>query len=199
MNAFQIPLNKNKQLLSGLALLALAAAPSSVLAQDERQAVSLPAPTGQYDVGIAVWRWVDKERGMTLEAPDGPRREIMAQLWYPADKGDAEATPYRPLSGGMFDFVTQHAVAAASFAEMEEKSELIVLCPGRGTSRHYYSSVAEDLASHGFSVFAIDSPLLGFTPYPDGRVIRADDKYRPSFELITGPYEKVDEFFESAV
>jgi dienelactone hydrolase len=75
---------------------------------------------------------------------------------------------------------------------------VVVICPGRGTSRHYYTSVAEDLASHGYAVVGIDSPHSGLVVYPGGRYVAPNPKYKPSTELMSGPYEKVDEFFSEA-
>jgi dienelactone hydrolase len=75
---------------------------------------------------------------------------------------------------------------------------VIVVCPGRGTSRHYYTTIAEDLASHGYAVIGVDSPHSGLVVYPDGRYVAPNPRYKPSAELMSGPYEKVDEFFSEA-
>ncbi len=156
--------------------------------------VALPAPTGSNAVGTLTWHWSDSER---MES-NGASREIIARLWYPAIAGQAP-TPYAPLRRDLFAHLSAHAFAGAPFATVRDPSPLALVCPGRGTNHRYYTSLAEDLASHGYAVLAVDSPTIGAAEFPDGRVIAASDRFRPSFELITGPYEKVDAFFEPAV
>ena len=48
-------------------------------------------------------------------------------------------------------------------------------------------------------MLAVDLPAIGYVEFPDGRTVDPSPDYRPSFELITGPYAKVDAFFEPAV
>lgn len=183
------------------ALAALALAPFVALAapaQEQAQPVSLPAPTGEYGVGTAVWHWIDARRADAAAGRSAPVRELMAQLWYPAASGEAEGARYRPLSAD-YAHVTAHSVAAAAFAADARPAPLIVLCPGRGTSKNFYTTLAEDLASRGYAVLALDLPAIGYVEFPDGRTVDPSPAYRPSFELITGPYEKVDAFFEPAV
>jgi dienelactone hydrolase len=102
-----------------------------------------------------------------------------------------------PLYGWHQD-VRGHSVADAPVAKTAQAMPVIVICPGRGTSRHYYTTIAEDLASHGYAVIGIDSPHSGLVVYPDGRYVAPNPKYKPSAELMSGPYEKVDEFFSEA-
>jgi len=156
--------------------------------------ISLPQPTGVFGVSTSVWHW----SGYEANAPESAL-EVVAQLWYPANIHGTLSARYRPLGGAEFRRVRQHAVGAAPFAENAAMAPVIVICPGRGTNRYNYSSIAEDLASRGFAVFAVDIPYIGYVEFPDGRIVEPSDSYRPSFELITGPYELVDKFFEPAV
>ena len=80
-----------------------------------------------------------------------------------------------------------------------ESQPVVALCPGRGTPAAMYGQLAKSLAARGLAVFAVDIPRVGDVTYPDGSRIPPDDAFRPSFELITGPYEQVDRFFEPAV
>lgn len=153
--------------------------------------IRLPAATGPHSVGTAVWHWQDRQGDALLE--------VMAQLWYPSRDTGGATTRYRPLGGQAFDRVRQHSIGNAAFASLDSAAPVILICPGRGTNRYYYTSLAEDLASRGFAVFAVDIPLTGYVEFPDGRIIEPSPAFRPSFELITGPYDKVDEFFEPAV
>lgn len=159
----------------------------------------LPTVSGQFGVGTAIWHWAEDIQQDGNDDLQSRYRELMAQLWYPTDSSSEPNARYRPLGGKAFEHILQNSVAAAPFAGSLQKAPVIVLCPGRGTNRYYYTSIAEDLASHGFAVLAIDMPGIGYVEFPDGRTIEPSNVYRPSFELITGPYEKVDEFFEPAV
>jgi dienelactone hydrolase len=181
-------------LLTALSLILLAQVQPAWSAQNDREEIGLPKITGTQAVGTAVWHWQARREGS-----DAGVIEVMAQLWYPSDVAGGSAARYRPLGGQPFDQVVQSSVGSAPFASMPDKSPVVVVCPGRGTNRYYYTSLAEDLASHGFAVFAVDIPGIGYAEFPDGRVIEPSNKYKPSFELITGPYEKVDAFFEPAV
>jgi len=78
-------------------------------------------------------------------------------------------------------------------------ASLIALCPGRGVAASSYSKLVGALVLRGFAVIAVDIPRIGRVTFPNGRSIPPSDDFRPSFELITGPYEAVDEFFEPAV
>lgn len=169
--------------------------PAVVLPEEiEPGAIQLPEVTGRHAVGTAVWHWIKRAEG-----DDAAALEVVAQLWYPGKTSNAASTRYRPLGGDAFERVRQNAIGAAPFAELPAAAPVIVLCPGRGTNRYYYTTLAEDLASRGFAVFGVDIPYIGYAEFPDGRVVEPSDIYRPSFELITGPYEKVDKFFEPAV
>lgn len=174
-------------------MLLAAGSPSAAL--DDADAVTLPRPTGGAGVGTVVAHLVDAERPDPKRRDGGPR-EIMVQAWYPAAEGD-EAGPaaYAPL----YPFLRRvEGWSRPDVPAAHDAGRLypVILCPGRGVARHYYTSIAEDLASHGHLVVGIDSPHTGRVRYPDGREVMPDPDYRPSFELITGPYEKVDEFFE---
>jgi hypothetical protein len=166
-----------------------------VLSEESESAeIRLPEVTGPYRVGTSVWHWQEQPEDI-----DNRVLEVMAQLWYPSNVVEGSSARYRPMGGEPFDRVRQSSVGLAPFASMSDKVPVVVFCPGRGTNRYYYTSLAEDLASRGFAVFSLDIPEIGYVEFPDGRVIEPSEKYRPSFELITGPYEKVDAFFEPAV
>ena len=175
-----------------IALFALAWTSNSRAA--DQAEVRLPDVTGMYRVGTKVWHW---QRRQVSEG--GRMLEVMAQLWYPSDAKDGVPARYRPLGGQSYDRVSQHSIGEAPFASLSGKAPVIVVCPGRGTNRYAYTSIAEELASRGFSVLSVDIPGIGHVEFPDGRTINPSDEHRPSLELITGPYERVDAFFEPAV
>jgi len=109
--------------------------------------LQLPAVTGHYGVGTAIWHWIDSARTADAKGEMDEPRELVAQIWYPGETSEASSTRYRPLGSADFEFVRQNSFGAAPFAALPGKAPLIVLCPGRGTNRYYYTSIAEDLAS----------------------------------------------------
>ena len=158
----------------------------------------LPEPTGASSVGTTVWHWIDAERPDEHTSTRDDVREIMAQAWYPAVVDSAlESAPYAPLYSGL-SHVRTWSAAGARIAPGGDSLPVVVIAPGRGVARHFYTSIAEDLASHGYFVIAVDSPHSGRVVYPDGRSIPPSASYRIPFEILTGPYEHVDEFFAEA-
>ncbi|MEM7051538.1 MAG: hypothetical protein AAF604_17860 [Acidobacteriota bacterium] len=176
--------------------LVLSLAFGASLAAGDEQTLVLPRPSGPDGVGTMVWHWIDEERPDELSADSGDRRAIMAQVWYPATVAeDAPRAPYAPLHPEL-TMVRPWSVPSAPLVAAGGRLPVVVLSPGRGMARHFYTGVAEDLASHGYLVLAVDSPYIGRVIYPDGRLISPDPRFRPSRELMMGPYEEVDRFFE---
>jgi dienelactone hydrolase len=156
-------------------------------------AIVIPRPTGEFGVGTVVWHWTDPSRLDEITPYPGDVREIMAQAWYPVDGPATEPTDvYAPLDKDLT--AKGWSRPGEPFSSHIRKAPVIVLCPGSRTTRHFYTSVAEDLASHGYVVLSVDSPHIVFTFFPDGRVITPT--YFPPPELFNGPYSRVDEFLE---
>jgi len=57
-------------------------------------AFTFPTPTGPYGIGTVTYHWVDADRPEVFTADSADRRELMVQVWYPAE-GDASA-PHAP-------------------------------------------------------------------------------------------------------
>jgi predicted dienelactone hydrolase len=178
---------------------------AALLAQSSGPVIHLPAPTGPHAVGTRTWYWVDPSRPDGLTPAPDDARGMMVQLWYPRGKVVADTTagaaggtaPYMPIYGWYGNVRTQ-SVADAPFAELGHAAPLVVICPERGTSRHAYTTIAQELASWGYAVAGIDSPHSGMVVYPDGTYFEPDEKYKPSDEMMVGPYERVDAFFVEA-
>jgi dienelactone hydrolase len=75
---------------------------------------------------------------------------------------------------------------------------VIFICTGRGMSKHEYTIIAEELASHGFTAVSVDMPYISTTRLLDGRVIKSSPLFRLPPGMLAGPYEKVDSFFTAA-
>jgi hypothetical protein len=85
-----------------LGLVAVVAA--SVLAYGEAEShrvTSSPKPTGPYAVGRASYHWTVRSREETFTKKEGNKRELIAFVWYPAEKPAAVRIPPRtcPASG----------------------------------------------------------------------------------------------------
>lgn len=158
--------------------------------------VKLIEPTGSNPVGTITYEWTDESRDIQLTSHEGDKRTIIVQLWYPAkiDSHSIEA-PYSSLSVDYQNTAT-NTYLRPSFSEKVENSNLIIFSPGRGTERFLYTTLAEELASHGFVVAAIDMPQIGYVYYQDGFLVRPVSKFRPPPGMMGGPYEKVDEHFK---
>src|SRR5690242_1859594 len=53
----------------------------------------LPSPTGSFAIGRVTLRWTDNSRVEPL-APDHRNRELMVDIWYPAEHQSGPRAPY---------------------------------------------------------------------------------------------------------
>ncbi len=145
----------------------------------------LPEPTGPHAVGVTPVYLKDVSRPDPW-APGVDARELMVSLWYPATPSDRPRAPYmtaaeselqltaRGIGGVRPDVLSTartNAVSDAAPAGREHALPLAVLSPGFTNPRSVLTGLAEDLASHGYVVAAIDHTYESFaTAFPDGRV-----------------------------
>ena len=124
----------------------------------------LPAPTGPYRVGRTAYDWTDTSRTDPLAPEAGRHRELSVWIWYPAPAGiSGPPAPYAPghwagilqfgILANRLDKVRTHAVAGTPVAG--GRFPLVVLEPGMGLSAPHFSTLAEDLASHGYVVAGV--------------------------------------------
>lgn len=148
----------------------------------------LPEPTGRQPVGVTSLYLKDTSRPDTW-VPSVPYRELMVSVFYPATSANGPTKQYmtpteseRYLERQEVDIpldilstVRTNAVVDARPAGRRHSLPLIVLSPGYTNSRATLSSWAEDLASHGYVVAAIDHTYENrATTFPDGRVTGCD-------------------------
>ncbi|MFF5250234.1 alpha/beta hydrolase family protein [Streptosporangium sp. NPDC000095] len=145
----------------------------------------LPKPTGSHPIGTTSLYLKDASR------PDPwvssvKARELMASLWYPAKPPGRKRAPYMTpkeselllRSGGITsvsaDTLSRTRTNAFTDAEPAGRKHglpLIVLSPGYTKPRTELTALAEDLASRGYVVAAIDHTYENVaTTFPDGRV-----------------------------
>ena len=165
------------------------------LAAQENEVRLIP-PTGPYEVGTMSYEWTDMSRGQQITAHVGDRRIIAVQIWYPAQiDSTAIEAPYSSLSKDYRRTLTNSYLRPEYHPEINA-SNLILIAPGRGTERYLYTTIAEELASNGFTVASVDMPEIGYVIYSDGMTIKPSKEFQPPRGMMGGPYEKVDIFFE---
>ncbi len=151
--------------------------------------VELPDPTGPFAVGRLEYAWIDHTRRETLGGAGGSDRAVSAWIWYPSVSTGRPAAPYLPppwLAARQGDFsiltpftqdlstVRAHAVADAPLAPGAQAYPVILLLPGLGPIAGDYTTIAEDLASHGYVVVGLTPPYSASVAIlPDGHVARA--------------------------
>ncbi|MEV6677407.1 alpha/beta hydrolase [Streptomyces erythrochromogenes] len=161
---------------------ARAAAPAGDAARPE-----LPRPTGAFAVGRDTLHLVDRER----RDPWVPTadRELLLSLYYPALAHTGSPAPYMAVAeakalltdrGQLGDRTTAervaatrtHAKAGALPRPAAGRHPLVVLSPGFTLPRASLTTLAEDLASRGYVVAAVDHAYESDgTTFPGGRVL----------------------------
>jgi predicted dienelactone hydrolase len=167
-----------------------------VNAQSEFEPVKLLQPTGAHAVGTVTYNWADETRQFNYSSFPGDRRKIIVQVWFPAERDpEASMAPYSAVSAD-YQNVEANSKLSPAFSQAVSVAPLILISPGRGVERFGNTTIAEDVASHGYLVAAVDMPEIGYLIYPEGYIALPNPQFRPSRELMSGPYEKVDKFFE---
>ncbi|MER5642140.1 alpha/beta hydrolase [Kitasatospora sp. NPDC002227] len=156
---------------------------------------ALPAPTGPYAAGESVIHLTDVSRPDPWVPSSGPRR-LTVTMVYPAVPGTGTPAPYMtlaeaagviqrrktPASSGVtpqnLAGVTTHAFDGAW--PRRGRYPLVVLSPGYEDPRMMLTSLATDLASHGYVV-----ALVGHT-YEDSGETLADGQ-TPPCAICDGP------------
>ncbi len=174
-------------LLPSLAALALVSI-LGALAFERSHPLELPRPTGPFPVGRALYDWKD-ERGFDPVAPvPGTRRELLVWIWYPAEAG-ASAIPddYLPAAmrpalgppGGPLWLLTRdlskvrgHSLREPGLSPRQPLYPVVIMRAGASREVANYTTLAEDLASHGYVVVGLDAPYRTHAvAFPDGRVL----------------------------
>lgn len=147
---------------------------------------AFPPPPGPYAIGTLTYHWVDPDRPEILTADSDDPRELMAQIWYPAEPApDAPRSPYLPdadavghaMAGlhGLPEFVLGglgraivNAVPATPAAP--GRHPVLVFLEGLTGYRQMSTFQVEALVSQGYIVAAIDQPFVAAeVVFPGGR------------------------------
>ena len=138
-----------RRFLAGLALVATLA----VLALwiEREVPIELPVPTGPFAVGRSIEAW------------RGNGHEVLAWIWYPAVPNGAPAEYAHAGGGGPLRFVTHDLtkVRCHSFRNAPRRAgsfPVVIFRAGGSGSVARYTTLTEDLASHGYVVVGLDAP-----------------------------------------
>lgn len=170
---------------------------------ERRSEVTLPAPTGPLAVGRTMYAWGDDKPDAVAPVP-GTKREVIVWIWYPAtiDKSETATAEYLPApwraafqqqGSGLMRFLTRdlarvrsHSIPDAAVSLSEPSYPVVILRGGASANVTNYSTLAEDLASHGYIVAGIDAPYrTNAVVFPDGRVVKRVRANDP--EAMAGP------------
>ncbi|WP_245757344.1 alpha/beta hydrolase family protein [Amycolatopsis xylanica] len=168
-----------------------------------------PELTGGLAVGTRVLQWTDPDRPETFTPDPGDRRTVVAQLWYPARPGPADAPHAQYLGrtedeahtvssalaagvglpGFLFDGVPlarTHATPDAPVAESGGRFPMVLFSPGSSGVRTQNTAWAEEIASHGYVVAALDHP------YDSAAVVLADGRTITTATVSSGDRDTDD-------
>jgi dienelactone hydrolase len=152
-------------------------------------------------VGRTTTVWIDTAREELMAPRQGTKRELFAWIWYPAapqqpsqNTGDFLPTPWRiavERQRGTLNnqFLTRdlsrvrtHSIDDAEVSPQQRTYPVVMMIAGN-------TSLAEDLASHGYVVVGFDAPYRSsVVVFPDGRVIARAPQ--DNVDLLSGPQQE---------
>ncbi len=162
---------------------------------DHHRETTLPRPTGPFAVGRTTDVWNDAGNLDPMAPQPGTQREIVAWIWYPTElRSIAQTVEYMPApwrkavehhSGVLLtQFLTRdlsrvrvHSQQDAAVSPQQSKYPVVLMRAGLAALTTNYTTLAEDLASHGYVVVGFDAPYRStVVVLPDGRVIERAPK-----------------------
>ncbi len=167
-------------------LLSLASFPMPTLAESGALP-EIPTPAGPYGIGRIGYHWTDRSR----PAP----RELMVYLWYPTsaksattrgaylpgakqfDAAPATQTQMRKAFGTRWPAILSgaiysHAEESARPAKSPRRFPVVIFSHGNGSSGFHYTTLIEDLTSHGYAVASIEHTGVSMMVlFPDGGIV----------------------------
>ena len=158
--------------------------------------ITLPAPTGSSKVGRVTFVWADDTSADQPEEAPARQRQVLVWMWYPATPPANETTAeYLPLAWraalvsrqGRFmrsffkrdpSVVRTHSFSSAPVSRERSQYPVVLLRAGGSALTTDFTTLAEDLASHGYFVVGFDAPYRSFVVVlPDGRVVPRQPQY----------------------
>ncbi len=157
---------------------------------DHTRETVLPTPTGLFAVGRTTYVWSDAKQPELMVPKTNTKRKVFAWIWYPASsQKPSQPVEYLPapwrmaleLQVGVLltQFLTRdlarvhvHSIRNAEVSPQQRSYPVVFMRAGLAALTTDYTSLAEDLASHGYVVVGFDAPYrTTVVVFPDGRVI----------------------------
>lgn len=178
------------KILIAVPVLAIAAVVAllGIIWLDHFRETTIPKPTGPFAVGRTQYVWTDSAHADS-PAP-GLARKVLAWIWYPAATAgnqvhdDYLPAPWRAALAHQTGFVlTQflnrdpsrirtNSTRDAEMSPRQKSFPVVLMRGGHSALTADYTTLAEDLASHGYVVVGIDAPYRTFVVVlPDGSAI----------------------------
>ena len=175
---------------------------------EHKRETLLPAPSGPFAVGRAMYVWSDPVHPDPMAPQPGTKRELLAWIWYPAAPRQPSQTvddylpaPWRTAlerqTGALLtqlltrdlSRVRTHSTRDAEVSPQQRSYPVVLMRAGLAALTTDYTTLAEDLASHGYVVVGFDAPYRSFVVvFPDGKVIaRAPQN---NADLLDGPQKE---------
>jgi pimeloyl-ACP methyl ester carboxylesterase len=135
---------------------------------------TIGSPTGPFQIGTIRIVAVDSSRAELAAAGSSEARQLIVQVWYPAHPtGRERRAPYvlelDRIAADLAEAVPEVALGTIRTSAWIEappvagRFPVIVFSHGMNSARYFYTSLLQDLASHGFVVAAIDHPFWALT------------------------------------
>jgi dienelactone hydrolase len=164
---------------------------------DHFRETELPQPTGSFAVGRTTYVW-----------KDAAHTELFAWIWYPATptQPPQATSDYLPPTWRsavehqrgklLTDFLTRdlsrvrtHSLREAEVSAQQPSYPVVLMRAGLSGLVTGYTSLAEDLASHGYVVVGFDAPYRSsVVVFPDGRVIQRAPQN--NLDALDGPEQE---------
>lgn len=184
---------------AALALLAVlsVAALFLLLSHEHSTPLTLPAPAGHFPVGRATFFWTNPAVTDELSPVPGAKRSVMVWMWYPAAPSSAPPVEYLPASWREADAqhsgillskflshdlakVRTHSAPDPPVSPAHSTYPVVILRAGGGAPTADFTTLAEDLASHGYFVVGFDAPYRTITfTFPDGHTVERSPASNP--------------------
>jgi predicted dienelactone hydrolase len=185
----------SKLLVKSFAALALFAVVGGMvllglLWREHQTGITLPALTGHFAVGRTTYTWVNNDEIDELAPSGRAKREVVAWMWYPSAAATTAAhaeylpAPWRKAlaenSGILMSqfltrdlaFVRTQSTSRPDVSPEQRSYPVVILRAGGGALTTDFTTLAEDLASHGYIVVGFDAPYRTFVVVlSDNRVV----------------------------
>lgn len=153
----------------------------------------LPAPTGDYGIGVQYVYLTDEGRAEPFLKDASAKRQLAVKIYYPAARdADKPYAAYFHDSRGLVEafaagyhmpaflfkqltLVKTHAREGVPVSDRQASYPVVLFSHGGGTTMEAHVAQCEDLASHGYVVAAVDHTYVASAAELPGRVVTDRD------------------------